>query len=207
MSKNVFIMGDSYSTYGGQIPEGYHAYYHDNRTDAPVVKLENTWWRVFLKKTGFRLVCNDSFSGSTLCNTVRETLPLSSSFINRMDKYIEENFFSENKIDLMLIFGGTNDSWINAPVGELCSSDWTEEQLKCVLPAFCYLIRRAKEVVGEVVVLLNTGLKPEITDGFRDACEQAGVRYLYLQEIEKEHGHPTEVGMAQIAEQVAAFVG
>ena len=121
-----------------------------------------------------------------------------------MDKDIEENFFSENKIDLMLIFGGTNDSWINAPIGELCFSDWTEEQLKCVLPAFCYLIHRAKEVVGEVVVLLNTGLKPEITDGFRDACQQSGVRYLYLQEIEKEHGHPTEVGMEQIAEQVAA---
>ena len=27
--KNIFIMGDSYSTYEGYIPEGYHAYYGD----------------------------------------------------------------------------------------------------------------------------------------------------------------------------------
>lgn len=28
---NVFIMGDSYSTYQGYIPKGYHFYYSDER--------------------------------------------------------------------------------------------------------------------------------------------------------------------------------
>ena len=35
---NIFIMGDSYSTYAGYIPEGYLAYYSDMRKDAPIVR-------------------------------------------------------------------------------------------------------------------------------------------------------------------------
>ena len=38
MKNNVFIMGDSYSTYKGYIPEGYHFYYGDERKDSPIVK-------------------------------------------------------------------------------------------------------------------------------------------------------------------------
>ena len=113
---------------------------------------------------------NDSFSGSTICNTVRETLTVESSFISRIDKYIAENFFAENKIDTMFIFGGTNDSWIDAPLGEVKYSDWSDDELKCVLPAFCYLLNCAKSVAGEVMVIINTDLKEEITKGFIKAC-------------------------------------
>jgi len=205
--KNILIMGDSYSTYGGYIPEAYHCFYSDERTSPPVVRgVEKTWWKILTEKTGLNLVRNDSFSGSTVCNTVRPALTVESSFVSRMDKYLAEDFFTANAIDGMLIFGGTNDSWINAPVGKLQYSDWSEEDLKCVLPAFCSLIHRAKKAVGQVVVLLNTELKEEITDGFRDACVHNGIRYLYLKDIDKECGHPTEKGMAQIAEQVAAFL-
>jgi len=205
--KNVLIMGDSYSTYQGYLPEGYHTYYSDERTSPPIVHgVENTWWRILTGEMGLNLVCNDSFSGSTVCNTVRPALSVDSSFLRRMDKYLAEGFFSENKIDLMLIFGGTNDSWIDAPVGRLQYADWTEEDLKNVLPAFCYLLSRAKPAVGEVVVLLNTGLKEEITGGFREACGHYGIRYLDLKEIDKECGHPTELGMRQIAGQVAEFL-
>lgn len=34
---NVFIMGDSYSTYEGYIPKGYHFYYSDERKEKPIV--------------------------------------------------------------------------------------------------------------------------------------------------------------------------
>lgn len=206
--KNVFIMGDSYSTYKGYIPEEYHAYYSDERTANPIVGgVEKTWWRILAGEMGLNIVRNDSFSGSTVCNTVREALSVDSSFINRFDRYAAENFFAENEIGTMLIFGGTNDSWINAPIGELQYSDWTAEDLKCVLPAFCYLIDGAKKSVDKLLVILNTGLKAEITNGFMAACEKNGVEYLYLKDIDKECGHPTELGMKQIAEQVAARLG
>lgn len=204
MKNNIFIMGDSYSTYKGYIPEGYHFYYSDERTANPIVKgVEKTWWNILANENNLNIILNDSFSGSTICNTVRETLTVESSFISRIDKYIAEKVFDENKINTMFIFGGTNDSWIGAPVGSCKYSDWTDDELKCVLPAFCYLISRAKEVVEDVIVIINTDLKQEITSGFIEACEKNEIKYLCLNEIDKECGHPTELGMKQISTQVA----
>ena len=172
-NNKVFIMGDSYSTYDGYIPEGYHSYYSDQREIAPVIKgVEKTWWKILEKENNLDIILNDSFSGSTVCNTVRETLSIETSFVRRIDKYVKENFFAENKINTMFVFGGTNDSWIDCPIGELKYSDWTDDDLKCVLPAFCYLINRAKEVVENIIVIINTDLKPEITKGFTEACEK-----------------------------------
>lgn len=201
---NVMIIGDSYSTYGGYIPEGYYAYYSDAREDAPVVKgVEKTWWHQLMAENNLSLILNDSYSGSTICNTVRENFSVETSFIRRIDRYIAENFFTENKIDTLFIFGGTNDSWINAPVGETKYADWTEDDLKCVLPAFCYLVSRAKASAGKVICMVNTDLKPEITSGFIEACEKIDVECLVLKEIEKEKGHPTVLGMKQICDQVS----
>ena len=50
----------------------------------------------------------------------------------------------------------------------------------------------------------NTALKDEIVCGFCEACKTLGVRCIQLEEIDKENGHPTELGMAQIASQVAS---
>lgn len=200
---NIFIMGDSYSTYEGYIPEGYNFYYSDERKENPIVRgVEKTWWQMLAKENNLNIILNDSFSGSTICNTVRKTHSVESSFVSRIDKYIEEKFFSRNIINTMFIFGGSNDSWINAPIGNLKYSDFTVDELKCVLPAFCYLISRAREFVENVIVIINSGLKEEITNGFIEACEKSKIRYLYLKEIEKENGHPTEKGMKQISKQV-----
>ncbi len=204
MKNNVFIMGDSYSTYKGYIPDGYSPYYSDVREEPPIVRgVEKTWWNILAKEKNLNIVFNDSYSGSTVCNTVRENHNVDVSFVSRMDKYITGKFFDQNKINTMLIFGGTNDSWINCPIGELKFSDWTEDELKCVLPAFCYIITRAKEVAENVLVIINTKLKQEITAGIIEACEKIGVEYLCLNEIDKENGHPTVLGMQQIAMQVA----
>ena len=204
MKNNVFIMGDSYSTYKGYIPDGYNCYYSDERKEAPVVAgVERTWWRILSSEKDINIVLNDSFSGSTICNTVRETLSVDSSFVSRIDKYIAENFFAENKINTMLIFGGTNDSWINAPIGELKYSDWSAEDLKNVLPAFCYLINRAKKAVENIIVIINSELKNEITEGFMEACEKNKITFVSLDNIDKDRGHPTELGMKQISEQIS----
>ena len=85
--KNIFIMGDSYSTYEGYIPKGYFFYYSDIREDAPVVKgVEKTWWKILSQENNFNIVLNDSFSGSTISNTVREGYSIKSSFINDLAK-------------------------------------------------------------------------------------------------------------------------
>jgi hypothetical protein len=202
-NRNIFIMGDSYSTYTGYIPEGYNSYYGDNRKDNPIVNgVDKTWWRILANENNLNIVLNDSYSGSTVCNTVREGFKLDTSFINRIDKYIADGFFAENDIDTMFIFGGTNDSWIDAPIGNVKYSDRTDEDLKCVLPAFCHLIERAKTVVKNIVVIINSDLKPSITAGFAEACKNYDVACLHLENIDKENGHPTVTGMKQISEQV-----
>ena len=206
MQKNIFIMGDSYSTYKGHIPEGYNCYYGNDDPNAPVIaSVEKTWWKMLSSKMNYNIAMNDSFSGSTVCNTVRENYSISSSFVSRIDKYIEENFFEENKIDEIFLFGGTNDSWTDAPLGELKYENWTADDLKCVLPAFCYILHKFKNTikVSDVTVIINTELKESIADGIKSACAKYGFLYVQLKDIDKINGHPTTLGMEQIANQVA----
>lgn len=206
--KNIFIMGDSYSTYEGYIPEGYHAYYGDAVESTPVIcGVDKTWWRMLAREQGVNIVRNDSYSGSTVCNTIREGLPGESSFVRRMDKYLAENFFAEHNIDTMFLFGGTNDSWIDAPIGRNKYADRTQKDLMYVLPAFCELIEKAKAAVKELIVVINTELKYEITDGIMKACGKNGVKYVLLKEIDKVSGHPTELGMRQICDQIKVCLG
>ncbi len=207
MKENIFILGDSYSTYKGYIPEKYdYYYYHDNRATAPFIRgCEYTWWHKLAQKHNLNIVMNDSFSGTTICNTVRDYLTIESSFISRIDKYVSENFFEKNKIDKMFIFGGTNDSWMDTPVGTLKYSSWTQDDLKCVLPAFCYLIDKIKNLVKETIVIINTDLKQEIVDGYIACCKKNGVTCIRLKEIDKENDHPTELGMEQIYQQLSSL--
>lgn len=205
--RNVFIMGDSYSTYKGYIPDDYHFYYYDEKECQPIVRgVEKTWWNRLAKAADLNIVLNDSYSGTTVCNTVRDYLSVETSFVSRIDRYIATNFFADHQIDTMFIFGGTNDSCIDAPIGDLKYEDWTADDMQCVLPAFCYLISRAKQVVVNIVVLINADyIKAEITKGFSTACEEYGVKYLQLKEIDKENNHPTELGMMQIYEQIMSY--
>ena len=201
--KNIFIMGDSYSTYEGYIPKGYSAYYSDERTDSPIVDgVEKTWWKILEKQMNYNIVLNDSFSGSTICKTGYNGYCHETSFVGRLDKYIEDKFFDKNEVDIFFVFGGTNDSWANSPIGKLKHFSHTDEDLKCVLPAFCYLLSRLNDIVKEIIVILNNELKQELIDGFIKACEKFNIKYVMLREIDKVNGHPTVLGMKQISEQV-----
>ena len=57
-------------------------------------------------------------------------------FICRFNKLAKEGFFKENKVDSVLVFGATNDSWLNRPIGEVKFANRTEEDVKQVLPAY-----------------------------------------------------------------------
>ena len=55
-----------------------------------------------------------------------------------------------------------------------------------------------------VVALINTGLNPEMHQGFLAAAEHYGAVALCLADIDKQHGHPSALGMQQIADQIEA---
>ena len=206
---NVLIIGDSYSTFKGFNPEGYAYWYgcenHSHETD--VTKKEECWWHLLESEVDGKIVLNESHSGATICNTERPTIP-GTSFIIRLDRLIGQGFFEKNKIDTVLILGGTNDSWIDSPIGDFVYDGFDAENKKCVLPAFAYLLKTLKSVLPEAKILpiLNCDLKAEITDGFAEIGEKLGIPCLRLKGVAKLNGHPSIEGMKKIKDQVIEFL-
>ena len=204
---NIVIFGDSYSTYEGYIPEGYAAYYSGHREGEPdIFDVKNTWWSRLLAATNSTLIQNNSWSGSTIGYTGYENSDCShsSSFIFRFEEMLADGFFERNKIDTVFVFGGTNDSWSNAPFGELKFQGIEKSDLFCVLPAISYLAKRLKDELpnARIIFIGNCDIKSEIADAMRSTCEHYGICYVALSEIDKINGHPTDLGMEQICEQV-----
>ena len=209
--KNIMIFGDSYSTYEGHIPEGYAVYYSGHRQGMPdIFDVKNTWWYRLLDSIGATIVQNNSWSGSTIGYTGYNNADCShsSSFIYRFEKLLEESFFENNKIDTLFVFGGTNDSWSNAPLGELKYDNITENDLFCVLPAISHFAKCLSKTLKDtrIIFIGNCDIKSEITNAMRDVCLHYGFDYVALSGIDKVNGHPTELGMEQIYKQVLASI-
>ena len=203
LSNNAIIFGDSYSTFENYLPDGYKAYYSKNEDlGTGVTQVYQTWWYQVIAETDIKLVLNDSWSGSTISFTGYDNKDCSqsSSFIYRLTKLIEQGFFIKNKIDTVFVFGGTNDSWANAPLGELKYENWDNNDLYYVLPAICYFLKILRDTLPEASIycLINTELKSQIHDGMRRACPKYKVTEVLFENIDKKSGHPTIKGMNDI---------
>lgn len=204
---NVFILGDSYSTFKGYIPEGYCSFYSsDLHLNIGVISVEQTWWHQVLQNTNSNLTLNSSYSGTTICHTGYggEDCSKTKSFIFRLNKLIDQDFFKNNKIDTFFIFGGTNDTWANSPLGKIKYENRSQEDLFSVMPAFCHLIETVKTVCPDtrIITIANDILKPAIIDCFKEVTNHFGTELIILQNIAKQEGHPDVMGMKQISEQV-----
>jgi hypothetical protein len=207
MKNNTLIFGDSYSTFKGYVPDGYAVYYPENdKFETDVKNVCQTWWHQVMGEAGFKLALNNSWSGSTICYTGydNEDCSKSSSFIYRLRQLIEKGFFEENQIDTVFVFGGTNDSWSNAPLGEIKYSDWEEKDLFSVLPAVCYFLNLLKETLpqAKIYCLINTKIKPEIASCMKNACEKYHITPITFNSIDRKCGHPTIQGMKNIKDSV-----
>ncbi len=211
MSNNVIIFGDSYSTFKGHIPEGFEPYYYpggySNGVDKnDVEEVSQTWWGQLIPKMNATLLLNNSWSGSTIGYTGygNTDCSKSSSFIYRFNQLCEQGFFEENKIDTVFVFGGTNDSWCGAPIGELKFSDWSHEDLFSVLPAVSYFFKILSDKLpsAKIITIINSELNEIITNGLITASEHYGAKTVLLKDVEKLTEHPTRAGMQSIAEQV-----
>lgn len=200
--KKVSILGDSYSTYEGYIPKGNITWYkpvpkEGRPTD--VTQVDQTWWKIFIDNNGYELEKNNSYSGSTVCNTGYGKKDYSDqSFVTRLTDI--------GSPDLILVFGGTNDDWAGSPLGDYVWSDWTPKQLYSYRPATAYMLANLKELhpEAEIVVLINDILRPEIISSTTEICDHYGVKYVQLKDIEKMSDHPDAKGMEEIARQLEA---
>lgn len=198
---SVSILGDSYSTFEGYLtPDTMDIWYFPGKQDARRTDVENvgqTWWMQLIKKKNWKLELNNSWSGSTICYTgYRDEDYSRRSFITRVPAL--------GSPDIILIFGGTNDSWANAPIGEFKYSDWRRSDLYTFRPAMACMLAKIKEryPTADVYVISNDGLKPEITGSMEQICKHYDVPMIQLHDISKTAGHPNMQGMMQIAEQL-----
>lgn len=210
-NRNIIIFGDSYSTFAGCIPEGYAPYYTGTGERVPdISSADESWWGRLINETGWKLVRNDSWSGAPICYRGYEGVDVSksSSFIYRLRRLREEGFFRDNEIDTVLVLGGTNDSWCGAEIGEEMREGWCESDLYRVLPAVWYYFTdlRATFPEAEIYAICNCDINETIIDAMARAAQSVGAEPILLHDIEKEEGHPTSVGMAQIKEQVLSVM-
>lgn len=201
--KSVSILGDSYSTFERFVePDTNYVWYGiPPRPHTDVSAVDQTWWHRFIEENDYRLCVNNSFSGSTICNTGYRGEDYSDrSFITRMNRL--------GSPDVIFIFGGTNDAWADAPVGEYQYGGWTPEDLYAFRPAMAhmldYMIARYPNV--EIYFLLNPDLKEEINESVRTVCSHYRIACIELRDIDKKGNHPSVRGMKQISEQVKAYI-
>ena len=211
MKNNTLIFGDSYSTFKGYVPDRYAVYYPENdKFETDVKNVCQTWWYQVVEEAGFKLALNNSWSGSTIGYTGYNNTDCSksSSFIYRLKQLIESDFFEENQIDTVFVFGGTNDSWSNAPLGEIKYSDWQESDLYFVLPAVCYFLNIIKQTLPQanIYCLINTEIKTEIASCMKDACAKYNIVPITFNAIDKKCGHPTIQGMKDMKERVLSVL-
>ena len=200
----VGILGDSYSTFTGYIPAHQESYYPKPEKVPDVSGVEHTWWMQLTNRMDMRVLVNDSYSGSTVCCDVRDGQPPESAFVVRMEKSLSPEGIEGELPDVIFLFGATNDSWLCREIGRVQFEGWTPQDLRRVLPAYCYLIDYTVRSNPQalVVCILNDLLNPQIHEGMRAACAHYGVLCAELKGIDKKFDHPTRLGMAQIAEQV-----
>ena len=86
--------------------------------------------------------------------------------------------------------------------------DFKRADLYTYRPALAKLIELAQEHYPNVTLyfIISDDLKTEIVESTKVVCEHYGIKYVQLQGIEKESGHPTVKGMETIANQVLTLI-
>lgn len=197
----VSILGDSYSTFEGHVtPDTNYVWYFKaakpGRTD--VDKVSQTWWHQLIRDKGLRLVVNNSFSGATICNRGY-----------RGDDYSDRSFLTRVKElgspEIILVFGGTNDSWAGVEVGEYLdengkTADGSAPDLYTFRPALDIMLSTMKDYYpgADIYFIVNSELRPEITESIVTLCGRHGIETVMLENIDKQSNHPSVKGLSLI---------
>jgi hypothetical protein len=202
-SKSISILGDSYSTFDGylQPDTNFVWYYATPKQQTDVTSVRETWWHKFIKENNYRLCVNNSFSGSTICNTgYRKEDYSDRSFITRMKKL--------GNPDIIFIFGATNDCWAKSPIGEFQYEQWAKKDLYSFRPALAYLLSNMVDYYPNVKIyfILNSELTNEINESTKAICAHYKIDCIELHNIEKKSGHPSIAGMAEISKQIKEYM-
>lgn len=201
--QRVSILGDSYSTFQGYIPEGNASWYAEplDTTRTDVADVRQTWWWQVISEGGYLLEKNDSYSGSTI-----------SYFGYNDEDYSDRSFITRlprlGSPDILIIFGCINDSWTGSKVGEYQYDHFTRADLFTYRPALAKLLHDAQSRYPNVKIyfIIGEDLRDEIVESTQHICRHYGIEYIQLEGIDIKWGHPTIKGMSSIAKQVLKVI-
>ena len=193
------VLGDSYSTFEGYIdPETNDVWSYYEQIG--VTEVEQLWWHQVAQALNWHLDKNNSFSGSLICNMNYAHYYGPHSFLKRMDHL--------GNPDVILVFGGTNDIWDEAPMGEYKYEDWTEEELCTFRPALAALFSGLQRLYPKATVwfMADGALGNEFMESVHTIASHYHVGCIDLHDIHKDWEHPDVQGMTDIATQVVAAI-
>ena len=201
----ISILGDSYSTFKGYVvPDSNYVWYpQENPANNDVQDVRQLWWQQLIRNhQGYRLCQNNSFSGATVCHTGYDGADYS-------DRSYCTRLWNLGSPDVILVFGGTNDTWAKSPIGDFQYGNWKKNDLYKFRPAMAYVLENLQNRYPgvRIYVIINDILSDEVTASMKTICQHYHVSYIQLHDIDKQWGHPSQKGMQQIAEQVAAALG
>ena len=198
----VSILGDSYSTYEGAVPEGNAVWYFaPPKAKNGVDSVEKTWWSIAIKALDGTLEKCEAYSGATVSATGYGKADYSDrSFVTRATRLGDP--------DVIFVCGATNDSWADSPLGEKKTVGWTDEDLKCFYPSMSKLVDVLIKTYpkAKIYFVLNDSLKTEINDWVHKCCRRKRIPCVDLVGVSKKDGHPDAEGMVSIAYQVVKAV-
>jgi hypothetical protein len=198
------VLGDSYSTFEGVIPDNYGQCYGPHGRHG-LTSADQRWWMLLLNETGDELVFNSSYSGSAIAHITYDGVHnQNASFTARYLKDLDKRDF-----DTIFILGGTNDSWAGSPIGETkFGGTYTDEDLDSTVTAFCYLldcIRKSHPDARIVNIVNNAYLKPDMCKGMDLACAHYGADNIYLYGFSQDANHPDVKGMVQLKDKILNY--
>lgn len=192
----VSILGDSYSTFQGYLyPNSNPTYYPNQKTG--VSDVAQTWWYQFITQYKLKLEYNNSYGGSTIAYKKNTK---GTAFIER--------FQDLGTPDLIFVFGGTNDSWQNIPIGTYQYSSWTDNDLLNFRPAFAYLLYELQQTYpkAQIINLINTDLKKNYKESMQTICQYYHICNISLGDFDKKDNHPSKSGMKSIYQQITQIL-
>ena len=200
VAKKISILGDSYSAFYGHVTPSSNLCWYEipgEERENDVRHPEQMWWHLLLQRYGYQLDTNNAFSGTTVCYTGYNGEDYSEhAFISRMDDLGDP--------DIILVFGGTNDSWAGAPIGRYQYADWQKDDLYDFRPAFSYMLDYLLSHYphARICNITNTELSEPVTQSMDSICRHYGITNIRLRNIDKQWGHPSVQGMDSICRQV-----
>lgn len=199
----ISILGDSYSTFIKYLsPETNSSWYGNanvgmNAQKNDVFRVEETWWYQLIERLDGKLERNNSYSGSTICHSGYDGRDFSDrSYVSRI--------YNLGNPDIIIVFGGTNDAWSGAPIGEYQYDKWTKQDLFKFRPAFSYMLHHLKKLYPNVKIynVSNCDISKDVRYSMDKICEHYHIVNIQLEKIDKQAGHPSVKGMKMICDQI-----